>query len=202
MWFDGCGLFDRKTAAYQGYRLHPAWTLLECRTQCVQKTNKCIEGAYPMRFMLRPLLSPTVSAFLTYNSTSFAQNSVPVELIPYAEKVEWPDIWSCNANFGQRCEDFDTFSAPDGYQVCRLSYKHSKGREADITFTPAAWLANDDQKPPRFRSYKGRIYAAGSRSIVDRWGSNINVSNIVLWVIPASADNNERRSRGCVLPSR
>ena len=53
-----------------------------------------------MRFMLRPLLSLTVSAFLTYNSTSFAQNSVPVELIPYAEKVEWPDIWTATPTLG------------------------------------------------------------------------------------------------------
>ena len=149
---------------------------------------------------LEPTVTPVVMllaalAFIVPPSVQ-AQDSVPVKVYPRADQVGSWGEWRCNAEFQERCEGFQDFVVPSGYEACTITCdKVHKGKEAEISFTPIQLFGADT--PKRFLGYRGRIYASGGRSIFDRFGSDMVIDNIILWGIPQGLSNTERTSRGC-----
>jgi hypothetical protein len=121
--------------------------------------------------------------------------------VPYSDVILYSSV-SCQANWDQHCSGELDFSAPPGFQACKPVYSvASTNNSQGYSFTPSDWYTNDSEKPPRFRAYHFHIEANGSGSFLNQWGSNITLNNVGIRVIAASANNFDRYSTGCELPS-
>ena len=111
------------------------------------------------------------------------------------------NYYNCSADWNQTCQGTLKIEAPAGWQACKALYSVSGGRNSRSSVTPDNWYTNDPESPDRFRAYNFYIFAQGSGNIFDRWGSNLNMSNLGLRLIAAEARNRDRYIAGCDMPS-
>ena len=131
------------------------------------------------------------------NQLSLAE-PVSVNPVPY---ILYESI-ACESEWDQYCDSRNTIKleAPANWQVCKPIYSVvSQGGDRNFSFWAASWYSNDTQRPSRFRAYILRLWSNGSGLPMDKWGSNIQLKDVGLSIIPANADNNARRKAGCDL---
>jgi hypothetical protein len=120
--------------------------------------------------------------------------------VSYQDIVLYSSIW-CQANWDETCQGDYPFNAPPGTQMCKMLYTvASTNNSQGVSTTPSSWYANDSEHPPRFRSYGLHIWAGGSHTFLNQWGSNITITNVGMRVIDASSNNFVRYATGCDMP--
>jgi hypothetical protein len=109
----------------------------------------------------------------------------------------------CHITWEEQCHFWKTHGAPAGYQVCNITYVISQNnKEAWPIKLARDRYPNDPIKnAPRFRSVIMGVYGWGSSDFADRWGSIIELKNVVMRVIPEAADNSVRKTGKCWMPS-
>ena len=107
--------------------------------------------------------------------------------------------FGCQADWNSSCMDERVFEAPDGLQACSISYSVGAGRASSINRAYHGVFA-EYQQTPRFRGYKVKVFATGSRTVWDRWSSNANVNDVVLVALPYDATPEERFRFRCDAP--
>jgi hypothetical protein len=148
------------------------------------------------------------------NSQQFLLNGKPVaipaapsrklvegEQIPKQDYIRWGFI-ECRVAWNEECDGTDTIVAPDGWMVCAPIYHvtEDNGRRG-LDVTPGTFMPNDVESPPRFRSVNFRVWAKGSGSIFDRYGSVIRIEHVGISIVPIATNNQERFGLGCWMPS-
>lgn len=120
--------------------------------------------------------------------------------VPYSDIYMYSWI-SCQAGWQDYCSGDYDLTAPPGYQVCKgLGTITSSNNSQGYSFAPNNWYTNDTENPPRFRGEHFNIWARGSGTFLNQWGSNITVSNVGLRVIAADANDFDRYATGCDMP--
>lgn len=126
-------------------------------------------------------------------STAFVQSISQPKLECSAP---WDSDWT-----GKNCEKSRIFRAPQGYQVCALSYSwRTEGGEARKKVTPTNFYNADEENPDRFRAYELKVWAKGSGNIFEDSRVKIVVYDIILHVIEAKHKNEDRYQIGCEVP--
>jgi len=109
--------------------------------------------------------------------------------------------WTCDVNAYETCDGHETFTAPAGEQVCKVTYVETThdGPDAWFNFAASSFYPYDQQSPDRYRAVELYIHAGGSHS---PFGSGSKeVVNITIDTIPAEADNFTRYYEGCQMPA-
>lgn len=119
---------------------------------------------------------------------------------PSAASIKVTEELSCSAGAREKCHRVATFRAPVGYQMCKITCKSFPDNHSNYDFAPAEWVARDTEIPTSFAAFNAWVHAEGDSGFFDKRGSSMKIQNIRIWYIPASASNEERRKRGCVLP--
>ena len=133
-------------------------------------------------------------------SQSFVMATPPpaleiVNLVNYSEM-------SCSADYNHQCDDYYSQNAPSGWQVCSFFYTRvSRNNATTFEVQSTSWYPNDSN-PPRFKGYSLHFGVFGSTNWLDQWGSNLDVKNVGMRIIPDWATNSDRKSLGCQMPSR
>ena len=144
----------------------------------------------------RSRVNPTVKASQANQSSLPAPGST--DLVPY---IAYESL-TCEAEWDQYCDTRGTLKieAPANWQVCKPTYNvGSQGGDRGFDFWATSWYPDDKQRPSRFRAFIVRVWANGSGFPKDKWGSNIQLKDIGILMIPADADNDARRKAGCEL---
>ncbi len=129
------------------------------------------------------------------NVTDSASAS-PVSLVMY-ESI------SCESEWNQYCDTHNTIKleAPANWQICKPLYSVvSKEGDTNVHFWATSWYPDDTQRPRRFRAYTLRVWSNGSGAPTNKWGSQVQLKDIGISIIPGEADNAARRKAGCELP--
>lgn len=114
-------------------------------------------------------------------------------------KYDW---WECRVKWNESCSGSEAFPAPVGYQICNYTYKITESNERNgHSESPSDFFANDIESPPRFRSVNISIWAKGSHSPIDRYGSVIRLEQVGITYIDANATNQDRFNNHCWLPT-
>lgn len=121
--------------------------------------------------------------------------------VSYTDIIQYAWI-TCQADWNQSCDGDYAFTAPPGYQVCKMLYTiTSQNNSQSVTVTPAGWYENDSEHPARFRTYALHIFAGGDHNPLTQKGSNIRIDNVGIRVIDASQNNFVRYATGCDMPA-
>ena len=110
---------------------------------------------------------------------------------------------SCESDWDQYCDTQNTIKleAPANWQACKPIYSVGpQGGDRGFQFWATSWYSGDTQRPSRFRAYIVRLWSMGSglpKDPKDKWGSNIQLRDVGLLIIPADADNAARHKAGC-----
>jgi hypothetical protein len=149
-----------------------------------------------MRTVTRALYQLPIVSLLLGASCLHAQGST------IQHRTQSIGTWQCEANWDQDCEDAQVLSAPEGWQVCRLTFTEvtRDGWDAWFNHEPTSFFTNDPETPDRYRAVRIAIHAFGTGNPFDQRGSKMRVDNIVLDMIPASAGRYERYAASCDMP--
>lgn len=185
----------------------------------MKKISTCI-SIFSVIMIPSFLLAQTSGTENTTDQTrsSFASSQVYIEEYPedgkkYFEEqfrslaagstIDWIKFTylKCQANWNQTCEHTEVIQVPQGWQACRALYQVSaSGRGTNYSVSPSDWYTNDPESPDRFRSYRLYMYAKGSGIIFDRWGANVDFTNVGIRLISAQSTNADRYRAGCEMP--
>lgn len=143
-------------------------------------------------------------------SKEFLLNGKPLDPKSIKPRTDGPDKFphivytflECRVNWDEECEGTVSVDAPDGWIVCEALYRETESNERrGKEILPRAYLPNDIEQPPRFRSVSFRIWAKGSGSIFDRYGSVIRLEDVGVSIVPLDITNEQRFGLGCWMPS-
>lgn len=134
-----------------------------------------------------------------------------IDFVPKIQNSEEKDyetigyrVWSaveCRVNWNQHCDGTETIVALPGYQVCASDYRvTAKNERSGYEVKPGDFFPNDIESPARFRSVSYRVWAKGSGSIFDQYGSIIRLEDIGMIMIDSRATNEDRFRAGCWMP--
>jgi hypothetical protein len=143
-----------------------------------------------------------ITDYLEKLKIALYKRSYSAPVLAYTDIIMYSSI-ACQADWNVKCQGDYPFTAPPGMQMCKMLYTvTSTNNSSALNYTPSGWFEGDSEHPPRFRTYGLHIEATGSGNPINRYGSNITISNVGIRIIPATFINSDRYYNGCDTPTK